>query len=182
MPRTSIGLRDAPIGSFPHCMFGVHGLLVTDLADRRLVPARPAPLACRGLAGRVHLPVIPTSIDLLFGRFQALAHLWTGWGRATSFDLKAMLQFFGLPTVAPAARAGQGNGPPASTPTQASSAVSTKGAVVRTSDLRPALAVSLSVVFLLSVLATAFLWMNRRGRKTDSLAGSTGKGQAAHCS
>jgi hypothetical protein len=113
------------------------------------------------------------ALIVLFGRFQAPNHLWTGWGRATSFDLKTTLQFYGLPTVAPAVRVGEGNGPLGGIPTDAPSAVPTIGAVAPLSHSGPIFAVTLSVVFLLVVLAMALLWLSHRGRETDSVARST---------
>lgn len=141
---------------------------VKDVAKQNIYPYAPAgPLVYT-------FPSSRRALIVLFGRFQTPDHLWTGWGRATSFDLKTTLQFYGLPTVAPAVRAGKGNGPPGGFPTDAPSAVPTIGAVVPASHSGPVLAVALSVVFLLVVLATALLWLNRRGRETDSVAGSTG--------
>jgi hypothetical protein len=69
------------------------------------------------------------ALIVLFGRFQAPAQLWTGWGRATSFDLKNTLQFHGLPTVVPAVPAGQGRGPTAWVPTRASGTTPTTRSV-----------------------------------------------------
>ena len=121
------------------------------------------------------LPVVYTfpssrrALIVLFGRFQAPAHLWTGWGRATSFDLKNTLQFRGLPMVAPGVAAGQGNGPASSVPTDAPSATPITGAVVPAPQAGPVLAVVLAAVILLTVLSTAFLWIRRRSREADSV-------------
>jgi hypothetical protein len=89
------------------------------------------------------------ALIVLFGRFQAPAHLWTGWGRATSFDLKNTLLFHGLPTVAPAVAAGQGNGPTRSVPTDEPSAIPT-GSVAAAPQAGPILAVVLAAVLLAS--------------------------------
>ena len=93
------------------------------------------------------------ALIVLFGRFQAPAHLWTGWGRATSFDLKNTLLFRGLPTVAPAVAAGQRNGPISGVPTDAPSATPTTGSVAPASQAGPVLAVVLAAVILLALLS-----------------------------
>jgi hypothetical protein len=130
---------------------------VKDVARQNIYPYAPSgPLVYT-------FPSSRRALIVLFGRFQDPAHLWTGWGRATSFELKNTLQFYGLPTVAPAVAAGQGNGPTSSVPTDAPSAIST-GSVARASLARPVLAVALAAVILLAVLSTAFLWIRRRTR------------------
>jgi hypothetical protein len=111
------------------------------------------------------------ALIVLFGRFQAPAHLWTGWGRATSFALKNALLFRGLPTVAPAVAAGRGNGPASSVPTDAPNPTPTTGSVRSRAQAGPVLAVVLSAVILLAVLSTAFLLIRRRGRETDAIPG-----------
>jgi hypothetical protein len=114
------------------------------------------------------LPVVYTfpssrrALIVLFGRFQAPAHLWTGWGRATSFALKNALLFRGLPAFAPAVVAGRGNGPDSSGPTDAPSATLTTGSVAPAPQAGPVLAVVLAAIILLAVLSTAFLWIRRR--------------------
>jgi hypothetical protein len=134
---------------------------VKDVAKQNIYPYAPAgPLVYT-------FPSSRRALIVLFGRFQSPNHLWTGWGRATSFDLKMTLQFYGLPTVAPAVRASQGRGgPPRGVPAEAPSAVPTIGAVVPASHSALVLAVAVSVVLLLVVLATALLWLSRRDRET----------------
>ena len=96
---------------------------VKDVAKQNIYPYAPAgPLVYT-------FPSSRRALIVLFGRFQSPKPLWTGWGRATSFDLKMTLQFYGLPTVAPAVRADQGSGPSGGVPTEAPSAVPTIGAV-----------------------------------------------------
>jgi hypothetical protein len=120
------------------------------------------------------LPVVYTfpssrrALIVLFGRFQAPGQLWTGWGRATSFALKNALLFRGLPTVAPAVAAGQGDGPTDSVPADAPSATLTTGSVVPAPQAGPVLAVVLAAVILLMVLSTAFLWIRRRSREASA--------------
>lgn len=111
------------------------------------------------------------ALIVLFGRFQAPAHLWTGWGRATSFDLKNTLLLHGLPAVAPAAAVGQGNGPTGSVPADAPSATRTTGSIAPASQAGAILAVVLAAVILLAVAWTAFLRIRRRGRGADAVPG-----------
>lgn len=105
------------------------------------------------------LPSSRRALIVLFGRFQAPAHLWTGWGRATSFDLKNTLLLHGLPTVALAV------------PTDAPSARPTTGSIAPASQAGPVLPVVLAAVILLAVLSTAFLRMRRRSRETSAIPG-----------
>ena len=71
---------------------------VKDVAKQNIYPYAPAgPLVYT-------FPSSRRALIVLFGRFQSPSRLWTGWGRATSFDLKMTLQFYGLPTIAPAVR------------------------------------------------------------------------------
>jgi hypothetical protein len=135
---------------------------VEDVAKQNIYPYARFPLVYT-------FPSSRRALIVLFGRFQAPAHLWTGWGEATSFDLKTTLQFYGLPSVEPEVRADQGNAPPTSAPANAPSAAPAVGAVVPTPS-GPFSAVALSVVLLLAGLATAFLWMRRRSRQTDSVS------------
>jgi hypothetical protein len=138
---------------------------VKDVAKQNIYPfARDLPLVYT-------FPSSRRALIILFGRFQAPAHLWTGWGRATSFALKNTLLFRGLPTVAPAVAAGQGNGPTNSVLTDAPTAVPTTGSVARASQARPVLAVVLAATILLAVLSTALLWIRRRIRDTDAVSG-----------
>jgi hypothetical protein len=137
---------------------------VKDVAKQNIYPYAPSgPLVYT-------FPSSRRALIVLFGRFQDPAHLWTGWGRATSFELKKTLQFYGLPTVAPAVAAGQGNGPPSSVPTDAPSTTPTTGSVAPAPQAGPVLAVVLTAVMLLAVLSTAFLWIRRR-RETDVVPG-----------
>ena len=141
---------------------------VKDVAKQNIYPYAPAgPLVYT-------FPSSRRALIVLFGRFQSPNALWTGWGRATSFDLKMTLQFYGLPTVAPTVRADKRSGPSGGVPAEAPSAVPTIRAVVPASQSAPFLAVAVSVVLLLVVLATVLLWLSRRGRETDSVVGSTG--------
>ena len=121
-----------------------------------------------GLSLVYTFPSSRRALIVLFGRFQAPAHLWTGWGRATSFDLKNTLLLRGLPSVEPAVAAGQGNAPPSSVPTDAPSAIGTTGSVAPASQAGSVLAVVLAVI-LLAVLSTAFLRTLRRSRQTDAV-------------
>lgn len=105
------------------------------------------------------LPSSRRALIVLFGRFQAPAHLWTGWGRATSFDLKNTLLLHGLPTVARAVA--PGHVPTSSVPTDAPSATPTTGSIAPASQAGPVLPVVLAAVILLAVLSTAFLRMRR---------------------
>ena len=138
---------------------------VKDVAKQDIYPYAPSgPLVYT-------FPSSRRALIVLFGRFQAPAHLWTGWGRATSFALKNTLQFYGLPTVAPAVTAGLGNGPTSSVPTDAPSAPPNIASVAPTSRAGPVLAVVLVAVILLAVLATAFPWIRRRSQETDAASG-----------
>lgn len=138
--------------------------VVKDVAKQDVYPYAPSgPLVYT-------FPSSRRALIVLFGRFQAPAHLWTGWGRATSFALKNTLQFHGLPNVASAVAAGQGNGPTSSAPTDAPSAIPT-GSVAPASQEGPGLAVVLAAVILLAVLSTAYLWIRRRSRETDAVRG-----------
>jgi hypothetical protein len=131
---------------------------VKDVAKQNIYPYAPAgPLVYT-------FPSSRRALIVLFGRFQSPNHLWTGWGRATSFALKMTLQSYGLPTVAPAVRANQGSDPSSGVPAEAPSAVPTVGAVVPASpQAAPVAAIAVSVSLLL-VLATAVLWLSRRRR------------------
>lgn len=106
------------------------------------------------------------ALIVLFGRFQAPAHLWTGWGRATSLDLRNTLVLHGLPTVAPAIAARQEDSPTSSVPAYALSATPATGSVAPAPQAGPVLAVVLASVTLLVGLPTAFHWIRRRSRET----------------
>jgi hypothetical protein len=110
------------------------------------------------------------ALIVLFGRFQAPAHLWTGWGRATSFDLKNMLLLRGLPTIEPAVAAGQGNGRTSSVPAEAPESLST-GSVAPASQAGRVLAVVPSAVMLLAVLSAVILWIRRRRQEAEVVRG-----------
>jgi hypothetical protein len=136
---------------------------IKDVAKQNIYPyARDLPLVYT-------FPSSRRALIVLFGRFQPPAHLWTGWGRATSFDLKNTLLFRGLPTVAPAVATGRGNGPTSSVPTEALSASPTTGSVAPVPQARPVLAVVLTAVILLAILPAAFLWIRRRSREADAV-------------
>jgi hypothetical protein len=138
---------------------------VKDVAKQNIYPYAP------------DLPLVYTfpssrrALIVLFGRFQAPAHLWTGWGRATSFALKNTLLFYGLPNVAPTVATGRGNGPTSSVPTDAPSATPTTGSAAPAPQAGPVLATVLAAVILLAVLSTAFLWIRRRSRESDAVPG-----------
>ena len=105
------------------------------------------------------------ALIVLFGRFQAPAHLWTGWGQATSFDLKTTLQFYGLPTVEPTARQHHRNDPGERTPTtdaSPSEISAVAGAAVPPSHVRPSS--SVAVMVFLAAGAIALVWATRRRR------------------
>lgn len=125
------------------------------------------------------LPVVYTfpssrrALIVLFGRFQAPAQLWTGWGRATSFALKNALLFRGLPAVAPAVAAGQGNGSLSSVPTDAPNTTPATGSVPAAPHARPVLSAVLAVFILLAVLSTAFLLIRRRSDEHSPLSRPT---------
>jgi hypothetical protein len=137
---------------------------VEDVAHQNIYPYAP------------DLPLVYTfpssrrALIVLFGRFQAPAHLWTGWGRATSFDLKNTLLLRGLPAVAPAVAGGQGNDPTSSAPTDAPSTIPTTGSVDLAPQARPVLAVVLAAVILLAVLSAVILWIRRRSRGKTAVA------------
>lgn len=138
---------------------------VKDVAKQNIYPYAP------------DLPLVYTfpssrrALIVLFGRFQAPAHLWTGWGRATSFDLKNTLLVRGLPTVAPAVAASQGNGPDSSVPSEAPSATPTTGSVAPAPQAEPLLAFVLAAIIVLAVLSTGLLWIRRRSREVDAVPG-----------
>ena len=134
---------------------------VKDVAKQNIYPYAPAgPLVYT-------FPSSRRALIVLFGRFQSPNALWTGWGRATSFDLRMTLQSYGLPTVAPTVRSRDGSARSQSVPAEAAGAASTIGAAVPTAHSAPVLAVAVSV-FLLVLLATAVLWLNRRDRESAS--------------
>ena len=144
---------------------------VKDVAKQNIYPYAPSgPLVYTSPSSR-------RALIVLFGRFQAPAHLWTGWGRATSLALKNTLLLHGLPTVAPAVAAGRGNGRTSSVRTDAPNAIPTTGSVGPVPQAGAVLAVVLAVVILLAVLSTALLWIRRRGRETMPSRGSGARGQ-----
>jgi hypothetical protein len=74
------------------------------------------------------------ALIVLFGRFQSPAHLWTGWGRATTFDMRKYLEYYGLPLVAPEVQPHSAKGPSSTAPAAPQSAVPIDGTVERTSQ------------------------------------------------
>jgi hypothetical protein len=139
---------------------------VKDVAKQNIYPYAPAgPLVYT-------FPSSRQALIVLFGRFQAPAHLWTGWGRATSFDVQMFLRAFGLPTVAPAVRAGQANAPPSSVPADVPNADPTSGVSASAPSSGPLLPLSLSVVvILLAILVASFVWMRRHSGEKDAVSG-----------
>ncbi len=122
---------------------------VKDVARQNIYPYAP------GLPLVYTFPSSRRALIVLFGRFQAPAHLWTGWGRATSSDLRNTLLLHGLRTVAPPDAAGQGSGPTSSVQTDAPSAIPTRGSVARVPQAGPVLAVALAAVIVLAVIRRA---------------------------
>jgi hypothetical protein len=149
---------------------------VEDVAKQNIFPYAP------GLPLVYTFPSSRRALIVLFGRFQAPAHLWTGWGRATSFDLRNTLLLHGLPAVAPAAAAGQGNGPTSGVPTDAPSATPTTGSVAPASQAGPVQAVVLAAAILLAVLSTAFLWIRRPAERQMPSQGSGPRGKIQRAS
>ena len=133
---------------------------VKDVAKQNIYPYAP------GLPLVYTFPSSRRALIVLFGRFQAPGHLWTGWGRATSLALKNELLFRGLPTVAPAVQPDQGIGPTSDVPTGAPSATPAIGLVAPQSQARPLTVFVLGSVILLAALSRAFLWIRRRTRET----------------
>ena len=145
---------------------------VKEVAEQNIYPF------ASGLPFVYTFPSSRRALTVLFGRFQDPAHLWTGWGRATSFDLKNTLQFHGLPTVAPAVTAGQGNTPTNAVPSDVPSTTATTGSVVPAPQAGPVPAVVV-VVILMTLLSAAIPRVRRRSRG-DSLTlpdGLTGPGR-----
>jgi hypothetical protein len=126
------------------------------------------PYAAAGPVVYTH-PSSRRALIVLFGRFQSPADLWTGWGRATTFDLRKFLQYHGLPTVAPEVHANSTKGASGAAPTSTHSALPMDGQVQRTSQptRMPPFAVSAAVV--LVVVSAIALWTRRR-RKSHRLA------------
>jgi hypothetical protein len=124
---------------------------VEDVAKQNIYPyASDGPLVYT-------FPTSRRALIVLFGRFQAPDHLWTGWGRATDVDVTTTLQFYGLPTTAPAVGAHNGAGRgvlPADAPTAIE-------AVAPSSRSAPVLSVAMFVVFPLAALVMALLWLQR---------------------
>ena len=67
------------------------------------------PYASAGPVVYTH-PSSRRALIVLFGRFQSPAHLWTGWGRATTLDLRRFLQSYGLPADPPEVQANSAQG------------------------------------------------------------------------
>jgi hypothetical protein len=138
---------------------------VEDVAKQNIYPYAP------GLPLVYTFPSSRRALIVLFGRFQAPAHLWTGWGRATSFDLKNTLLYRGLPAVAPAVAAGQGIGSSSDVSTDAPSATSTIRSVAPAPQAGPVPAVVLAAVIVLVVFSTAFLSIRRHSRRAGAVPG-----------
>jgi hypothetical protein len=112
------------------------------------------------------LPASRQSLVDLFGRFQDPAHLWTGWGRATSGNLLNLLRFKGMPGTAPTDGTVGDMGPPGVV-TAAGDAVETPRSA--SDSAGPLLAV---VLALGAVLATGAIWLRRRLRTSHAAARS----------
>jgi hypothetical protein len=120
------------------------------------------PYAAAGPVVYTH-PSSRRALIVLFGRFQSPAHLWTGWGRATTFDLRRFLQGYGLPTVPPEVHPASAKGSSSSAPTAPQSAVPLPGTGDQTTQPAgiPPFAVSLAVL-LVVVSVVAFRTRQRR--------------------
>jgi hypothetical protein len=99
---------------------------VTDVAEQDLYP-----FAENGLLVYT-LPSSRQALIALFGRFQAPAHLWTGWGRATS--PYGLLSFVRVKT-APVAEVTHGKSTPHTIPTGEVAHGERPPATVRTGDV-----------------------------------------------
>ena len=133
---------------------------VKDVAKQDIYPYAPAgPVVYT-------FPSSRRALIVLFGRFQDPAHLRTGWGRATSFDLLKFLQAKGLPTVVPSQEVAQGEASPSARPADPPNTAFTAGEAVSRRPGLPVLAIS--AVILLATLSAAVLWMRRRTSYTAS--------------
>jgi hypothetical protein len=141
---------------------------VKDVAKQNIYPYAPAgPLVYT-------FPSSRQALIVLFGRFQAPAHLWTGWGRATTFDVLMFLRAYGLPTVAPAVNAGQGSAATSSVSAKTPNAAATTRVSASAPSSGPPLPHPLSVVILLALLAMSVVWIRRaRSRHEEPDDGRT---------
>jgi hypothetical protein len=125
---------------------------VPDVAKQDLYPyAAGGPLVYTLPASR------PSLVDL-FGRFQDPAHLWTGWGRATSSNLLNLLRFKGMPVIAPTNGIVGNTGSPGNGTTSGDAVDTPRSG---SDSARPLLAIVLASV---AVLATGAIWLRRRLR------------------
>jgi hypothetical protein len=120
------------------------------------------PYAAAGPVVYTH-PSSRRALIVLFGRFQSPAHLWTGWGRATTFDLRKALEYDGLPLVAPEVQAHSAKGPSSTAPAAPQSAVPIDGTVNRRTQPAgiPPFVVALAALVVVG-LAIAFRTRQRR--------------------
>jgi hypothetical protein len=127
------------------------------------------PYAAAGPVVYTH-PSSRRALIVLFGRFQSPAHLWTGWGRATTFDVRKFLQYYGLPTIPPEMRADSAKASSSRAPTAPQSAVPMDGQVERTTQptRMPPFVVPAAVV--LVVVSTMALWTRRRKEPVTRVA------------
>jgi hypothetical protein len=132
------------------------------------------PYAAAGPVVYTH-PSSRRALIVLFGRFQSPAHLWTGWGRATTFDLRKFLQGYGLPTFPPDVQANSAQGTSSTAAPAPQSAVPVAGTVDQTTQPAgvPPLAVALAVLAII-ILAVAFRARQRR----ESFHASSGIGMS----
>ena len=101
----------------------------------------------------------------IFGRFQTPKRLWTGWGRATTFDLLKSLQSDGLPMVAPEVRVPQGA--PSQLPAASPDAGLAGGTMASLPQGGSAWIPAPLIPTLLLVLVLALFWVrHRRGETT----------------
>jgi hypothetical protein len=101
------------------------------------------------------------ALIVLFGRFQTPARVWTGWGRATSFELLKFLQAYGLPILAPKAPADSAKASSGSVPTGPPSVVPI-GTVDPTTQPAPIPVFAVAIAVLLVVVSAAALRIRRR--------------------
>ncbi len=120
-----------------------------------------------------NFPSSHQALIVLFGRFQSPAHLWTGWGQATSFDLQKFLQFYGLPVIAPTSQASHESDPPRSVRPDVSVTIPTAGIVPVSSS--GSLSLSLPVILGLLVFVTIAVSIRRRSRERDHPVSGVGR-------
>jgi hypothetical protein len=111
------------------------------------------------------LPSSRQALIDLFGRFQAPAHLWTGWGRATfPYGLFTVLRAKGLPKTAPVAAVSTPRTIPAPEVAHGQGTqrtVPTADIVTNASSSRSGSAYVQSAIALLLVLITGSFWLRR---------------------